>query len=67
MRRSIKQIAAVVVLSIAVLGSQPILAATHSRSADPMGPISRTFATIMAKIHKLFHFGPQDDPVIPHP
>ena len=67
MRRSVKQIAAVVVLSIAVLGSQPVLAASHNRSGDPLDPINRTFASILAKIMKVLHFGPQDDPLIPHP
>ncbi len=63
MRRSVKQLIAVVVLSTAVLGSQPLFA-SQSRSSDPIG---RTFASILAKIKKVLHFTIQDEPVIPHP
>jgi len=65
MRRSVKQIATVVLLSIVVLGSQP--AAATTRINDPSDPIGKVVARIVTQIKKLFHVAPQDEPVVPHP
>ena len=65
MRNSIRQFVAIVVISVAVLGSQP--ASATPRSNDPDNGIASVVTRFVKQIKKLFHVSTLEEPLIPHP